>query len=65
MSQIAVGDVYNSTVAAWTISAAWELDAQDELSESGKLNIEKFVREKDLHPGSARDMTEAIVFELA
>ncbi|GAA3671964.1 hypothetical protein GCM10022224_040160 [Nonomuraea antimicrobica] len=44
----AVADIYNSTVAAWAISAAWEVGLLDELDLCGELKVEQFAEDHDL-----------------
>ncbi len=41
-------DIYNSAVAAWAISAAWEVGVLDELASRGELKIEEFAQDHDL-----------------
>jgi len=53
-------DIYNSAVAAWAISAAWEIGALDELNDSGSLNVEDFAEKRDLHLASTVGMFTAL-----
>ncbi|MEU3711047.1 class I SAM-dependent methyltransferase [Streptomyces catenulae] len=48
--------IYNSTVAAWAISAAWELGALDELHDRGFLDTAEFAARHDLDPAATLGM---------
>ncbi|MFC0531670.1 class I SAM-dependent methyltransferase [Phytohabitans kaempferiae] len=56
----ATADIFNSAVASWAISAAWELGALDELNQHGKLDAEEFAAANDLHPASTVGMLVAL-----
>ncbi|MEU4770410.1 class I SAM-dependent methyltransferase, partial [Actinosynnema sp. NPDC023794] len=56
----ATAHVFNSAVAAWALSAAWEVGALDELHESGKLATAEFVEANDLHGPSTAAMFRAL-----
>ncbi|TLW90611.1 class I SAM-dependent methyltransferase [Saccharomonospora piscinae] len=56
----ATADMFNSAVAAWTIAAAWEIGALDELREQGKLGVADFAERHDLHLPAASSMFRAM-----
>ncbi|MGW3206155.1 class I SAM-dependent methyltransferase [Streptomyces sp. NPDC001135] len=53
-------EVYNHALAAWAISAAWEIGAFDALRESGPLDLVAFADEKGLDAGSVRELFRAL-----
>lgn len=55
-----VTDIYNSAVAAYALSAAWEIGALDELHSAGTLNAEKFAVRHGLDPVSTVGMFRAL-----
>lgn len=55
-----VAQVFNSAVAAWSIAAAWEVGALDELHEKGLLNALDFAERNDLHHPSVVSMATAL-----
>jgi phenylpyruvate C(3)-methyltransferase len=52
--------LYNSTVAAWAIGAAWELGALDELAEHGVLDADEFAARHDLDAAATLGMFRAL-----
>ncbi|GIJ29219.1 hypothetical protein Vqi01_43810 [Micromonospora qiuiae] len=52
--------IYNSTVAAWAIAAAWELGALDELREKGALDSGEFAAAHDLDATGTLAMFRAL-----
>ena len=52
--------IYNSTVAAWAISAAWELGALDELRDNGVLDSDEFAARNELDPPSTLGLFRAL-----
>jgi phenylpyruvate C(3)-methyltransferase len=52
--------VYNAAVAAWAISAAWEVGALDELSQAGQLDAAEFAASRDLDPAATLGMFRAL-----
>jgi len=56
----AAAQIYNSAVAAWAISAAWELGALDVLRTHGKLNAGEFAAANNLHAPSVHGMLVAL-----
>ncbi|SEG84463.1 Methyltransferase domain-containing protein [Actinacidiphila yanglinensis] len=56
-----VARIFNSAVAAWSIAAAWEIGALDELREKGRLDAPEFAERHDLDVPS----TEAVFTALA
>lgn len=52
--------LYNSTVAAWAIAAAWELGALDELRDAGVLDAHGFATDHDLDPSATIGMFRAL-----
>ncbi|MFI9721795.1 class I SAM-dependent methyltransferase [Streptomyces sp. NPDC052396] len=52
--------IYNSTVASWAISAAWELGALDELNDQGTLDTQEFATRHDLDAASTLGMFRAL-----
>jgi hypothetical protein len=52
--------LYNSTVAAWAIGAAWELGALDELRDKGVLDAYEFAADRDLDAPSTLGMFRAL-----
>lgn len=59
-AQRAAADIFNSTVAASAVGAAWETGALDELKENGKLDATEFAARNDLHEASAMSMFAAL-----
>jgi hypothetical protein len=57
---LSAAEIYNSTLASWAISAAWELGALDELNEHGKLDAIEFATRKNLDPASTVGMFAAL-----
>jgi SAM-dependent methyltransferase len=55
-----VAEIFNSTVAAFAVAAAWELGALDELSDQGSVDCEAFCGQHDLDPASTRSMFTAL-----
>ncbi|TKK87208.1 methyltransferase domain-containing protein [Herbidospora galbida] len=53
-------DIYNSTVAAFAISAAWEIGALDALRETGVLDVAAFAATHDLDDRAAAAMFNAL-----
>jgi SAM-dependent methyltransferase len=52
--------IFNSAVAAWAISAAWELGALDELHRDRKLDARRFAERRGLDPASTIGMFRAL-----
>lgn len=52
--------LYNSTVAAWAVGAAWELGALDELARHGVLDTDEFATRHDLDAASTLGMFRAL-----
>jgi len=55
-----VDDIFNSAVAAFALSAAWELGALDELRVAGVLDAEDFARRRGLDTASTVGMFRAL-----
>jgi SAM-dependent methyltransferase len=56
-----VDDVYNHAVAAYALSAAWELGLLTRLgSGSGAMSLEAFASDNDLHTPSVREIARAL-----
>ncbi len=53
-------DIFNSTVAASAVGAAWEVGALDELHEHGKIDAAEFAARNDLHQPSTLAMFAAL-----
>jgi phenylpyruvate C(3)-methyltransferase len=52
--------IFNSAVAAWAISAAWEVGALDELNRAGTLDADDFAVRHGLDPDSTNGMFRAL-----
>lgn len=52
--------VYNAAVAAWAISAAWEVGALDELKTATRLDAGEFAASRGLDPASTLGMFRAL-----
>jgi SAM-dependent methyltransferase len=59
-SEKAVAHIFNSAVACWAVSAAWELGALDSLHEKGTLDIPQFADEHGLDVPSTLGMFRAL-----
>ncbi|HYQ62587.1 class I SAM-dependent methyltransferase [Actinophytocola sp.] len=59
-SRTGVIDIFNSTIAAAAVGAAWEVGALDELREHGKLDPVEFAKGGDLHLPSVNGMFAAL-----
>jgi predicted transcriptional regulator len=55
-----VAHIFNSAVAAWSIAAAWELGALEELREKGRLDAPEFAERHDLDVPSAKAVVAAL-----
>ncbi|MCB5165649.1 methyltransferase domain-containing protein [Streptomyces bambusae] len=55
-----VASIYNSAVAAWAVSAAWELGALDALYEARTLDAEEFAVTHGLDPAGTTGMFRAL-----
>ncbi len=58
--ELSVADMFNSTVAAAALGAAWELGALDELHRVGALDVDSFATEGELHLPSVEEMFRAL-----
>jgi SAM-dependent methyltransferase len=55
-----VAGIFNSAVAAFALSAAWELGALDELHSAGRLDAEEFATRQGLDPAATVGMFRAL-----
>lgn len=55
-----VAHLYNSALAAWSIGAAWEIGALDELLEHGSLSIQEFCLRNNFHEPSIFGMFRSL-----
>jgi SAM-dependent methyltransferase len=58
--QLTTASIFNSAVAAWAISAAWEVGALDELEQHGRIDVAEFADRKQLDPPSTAGMFRAL-----
>lgn len=52
--------IFNSVVAGFAVSAAWEIGALDELAAAGSLDVAEFCRRGDLHVASVHAVFAAL-----
>ncbi len=52
MTEHTIDDVFNNTLSAYAISAAWELGLLERLERSEPVDLAEFAREQDLHAPS-------------
>ncbi|MET8950238.1 class I SAM-dependent methyltransferase [Streptomyces sp. NPDC004393] len=55
-----MSEVYNHALAAWSISAAWEIGVFDAIREHGSLDAGTFAAEQGLDVGSVRELLRAL-----
>ncbi len=53
-------DIFNSAIATYSISAAYELKILDEIQHIGFINIKNFCDDKDLHVSSVKAIISAL-----
>jgi phenylpyruvate C(3)-methyltransferase len=58
--KVSCNDIFNSAIATYSISAAYELNILDELQHFGFINIKDFCCSKDLHVSSVEAIINAL-----
>ncbi|MFF0741726.1 SAM-dependent methyltransferase [Streptomyces sp. NPDC004111] len=58
--QLTATDIYNSAVASWAISAAWEVGVLDELNGAANLDVVELAEKLGLDPIATRGMLQAL-----
>src|SRR5688572_26869774 len=59
-SDARVAEIFNSCIAGFAISAAWELGVLDVVAKEGSLDISSFSAERDLHAATVTAIVDAL-----